>query len=79
MVKSKQAEILKSLKLNTNGNSFKNLVAYLEFKLAAIHRQWPTATGDELIKLQGRALELTEFLAALRRQPVKDQSTGAFN
>ena len=73
-------ELINTLKSNPNNQSFLNLVAYLEFRLATIQRQWPMAIGiEEISKLQGRALELTEFLAYLRRVPVTKQYSGSFD
>ena len=81
LVKTKQSELIASMKRNTDNQFFRNLVAYLELRITL---QKDCLVGsvdmDEIKRIQGRVLELQEFLKNLTRSTtVKDKHTGAFN
>ena len=72
--------LINALKTNPEYSWYLNLVAYLEFRLAAIQGQLIKANGiEEISKLQGRAQEVDDFLTDLRRKPVQKQYSGSFD
>ena len=78
-MKTKQNELLNSLRRNTDNTFFINLVQLLDLKLGLIKDQLVRCIDDDETKrLQGRAMELSDLLAGLQRKPVKPQHTGAF-
>jgi hypothetical protein len=72
---------MNSLKRNPDNQMFLNLVSLLEFKLDVIKDQLVRCDDDaETKRLQGRARELAEILAGLKRKPVAEQEyTGSFS
>ena len=80
MAKTKQQELSSAMKRNTDSPFFSNLTEYLELRLTLQKDSLVTAVDiDEVKRIQGRCLELSEMLKALTRKPVQAQSTGAFN
>jgi len=72
--------LINALKSHPDNQSYLNLVSYLEFRLTVIQTQLVMANGiEEISKLQGRAQEVSSFLADLRREPIEKQYTGSFN
>ena len=74
--------LISSLKAHPDNDAFINLTSYLEFRLGVIKDQLVRALEqDEIVRLQGRALETSEFLQDLRRRPVeaKNRFTGSFD
>jgi hypothetical protein len=68
------------MKRNTDSQSFSNLTEYLELRIS-LQKDSLVSTVDmeEMKRIQGRVLELQEFLKALTRKPVAVQEhTGAF-
>jgi hypothetical protein len=80
LAKTVQKELIDLMKRNTDNQFFMNLTRYLELRITL---QKDTLVGtldmDEVKRIQGRVLELQEFLKALRRRPVEKQHTGSFN
>lgn len=82
MAKQDKKTLMTSLKAHPDNDAFINLTTYLEFRISVIEKQLVKALEDDEIKrLQGRALELTEFLEDLRRRPVDANAsfTGSFD
>jgi hypothetical protein len=81
LVNNKNRKVLLGLlKSHPTGESFINLTNYLEFQIETIKDKLMRVTDEDDIKrLQGRGLELTELLLDLRRIPVAPQATGAFD
>ena len=77
----RQKEIITRLKRNTDNQFYVDLLAYLNSRLEAIQVSLLHSTNDDESKrLQGRGLELDEFIQALIRKPVDVQRhTGSFN
>jgi phosphopantetheine adenylyltransferase len=68
------------MKRNTDSQFFSNLTGYLELRIS-LQKDSLVSTVDmeEMKRIQGRVLELQEFLKALTRKPVAVQEhTGAF-
>jgi hypothetical protein len=69
-----------SMKRNTDNQFYRNLVDYLELKLSLAKQQLVGAVGiDDISKLQGRCLELSEMLKDLQRKALEPQFTGSFS
>jgi hypothetical protein len=68
------------MKRNTDNPFFVTLVKYLELRIALQKDSLVGAVDvDEIRRIQGRVLELQEFLKALQRVPVENKYTGSFN
>jgi hypothetical protein len=81
VVKTRQQELINDMKRNTDSQSFSNLTEYLELRIS-LQKDSLVSTVDmeEMKRIQGRVLEMQEFLKALTRKPVvAQQHTGAFN
>ena len=76
-----KAELINSLKAHPDNDAFINLTTYLEFRLSVIKDQAiRSVDDDETKRLQGRGLEIDDFLKDLRRRPVATkQATGSFD
>jgi hypothetical protein len=80
LVKTKQQELIKAMKRNTNSQFYSDLTSYLELRIGIQKDSLVSAVDmDEIKRIQGRVLEMQELLKALTRKPVQAQSTGAFN
>jgi hypothetical protein len=69
------------MKRNTDSQFFSNLTGYLELRIS-LQKDSLVSTVDmeEMKRIQGRVLELQEFLKALTRKPIEaKQATGSFN
>jgi hypothetical protein len=69
------------MKRNTDNQFFSNLTDYLELRISLQKDAMVSAVDMEEIKrIQGRVLEMQDFLKALTRKPIEaKQATGAFN
>jgi len=77
--RTKQSELIDSMKRNTDNQFFRNLTEYLELRISSQKDLLvSTLDVDEMKRIQGRILELQELLKGLTRKPLKDQHTGAF-
>ena len=75
-------ELINSLKAHPDNDAFINLTTYLKFRLGVIKDQALRSVDDnETKRLQGRGLEIDEFLQDLRRRPlnVNKAFTGSFD
>jgi hypothetical protein len=80
MSKAEHQELMDSMRRNTDNQFFRNLVDYLSLRLRLHKDMLVNAVDvDEIKRLQGRCLELSEMLRALQRPPIQAQSTGSFN
>jgi len=81
VVKTRQQELINDMKRNTDSQSFSNLTEYLELRISLQKDAMVSAVDmDEIKRIQGRVLEMQEFLKALTRKPVDaSQYTGSFN
>lgn len=80
MLKTKQREYLEAMKRNPDNHFFVSLTNYLELR---IELQKDCLVGqpdmDEIKRIQGRVLELQEFLKGLTRKPsAVPEHTGGF-
>jgi hypothetical protein len=71
--------LIDSIRRNPDNNFLINLKKYLELRVSELNSQWPKVTDVEEIKrMQGRSLEIAEFLKALERVPVENKYDGAY-
>lgn len=80
MDKSKSKQLIDNMKRNTESGLYLNLHEYLKLREKEIQTLLcKTDDVHDIFRLQGRALEMSEFLKALSRKPLTDQYSGAFN
>jgi hypothetical protein len=80
LVKTKQQELIVAMKRNTDNQFFRNLTEYIELRISLQKDSLVRAEDEaEIKRIQGRVLEMQDFLKALTRKPVGQQATGAFN
>lgn len=69
------------MRRNTDSQFYTDLIEYLELKLTLQKDTLVSAVDmDEIKRIQGRCLEISDMLKALTRKPVQtSNSTGSFN